>query len=337
MKFKILALLIYAVPITVLGFIASADTTGFGGNDGIVETSLGGPATADIDLNGNVLYDSTQAACFAATACTPTHSEVAGDNIFGGSVFTSQATTNYFDNASTFAGTTTHTASNVMADNQVNYFGGSNDLGMAFRTGQTPNMTMIGGAAASRGIIFATTPKWGTDYAHANPANMTLWIQSNDETNIADFISFAHDQDDAVTTVGAGDFKYITSETKGQSFKVESTSETLTFSGGGGDATKTTSGLIPDGAWLKGITTLVSTTGTTCTSIDIGDGSDDNIFADNSGVTADDTSTNADATANFSNPVLAAAEVTITGVGGNCIDLVIVVTAFYETFTAGAN
>lgn len=111
--------------------------------------------------------------------------------------------------------------------------------------------------------------------------------------------------------------------------------ETLTFAADPGDASKTTSGLIPDGAYLHAVTSRITTTGTNCTSIDIGDGTDVDLFADDSTLVANDTTSAADFTANISNPQWdGGADVTVTGVGGNCFDLVIRITAIYTVFSA---
>jgi hypothetical protein len=100
--------------------------------------------------------------------------------------------------------------------------------------------------------------------------------------------------------------------------------ETLTFQGGGGDASKTTTGSIfVDGGHVTHVTGRVKTAGTTCTSMDIGDGVDVDLFGDNIAVTDTTTFDASDATANWSNPQLADGEITITGVGGNCVDLVV--------------
>jgi hypothetical protein len=113
--------------------------------------------------------------------------------------------------------------------------------------------------------------------------------------------------------------------------------QTMTFAASPGDATKVTSGLVPDGAWLYSIATRVLVEGTNCTSFKIGDGSDDDIFGAAVALTVGTTTTNADATASFANPALAATEVTLTANGGNCFDLSVRVCPVYETFGAPAN
>lgn len=100
------------------------------------------------------------------------------------------------------------------------------------------------------------------------------------------------------------------------------------------DASLTTSGLIPDGAFLVGVTTRVTTALTGPTDIDVGDGSTVNLYADASTVTQGSTTDNSTATATWSNPQIAAGEVTVTFNGGNCTAGVIRVVAHYFTVTA---
>lgn len=133
--------------------------------------------------------------------------------------------------------------------------------------------------------------------------------------------------------------------TKGALSTTGYATETLTFAANPGDASKTTSGLIPDGAWLKAVNTRVITAGTGCADIDIGDGSTVDLYAANSSVADATTTTNANATASFGNPQLTSTgphEVTVTGTDGlggaaNCIDLVIRVEVWYETFAASTS
>lgn len=116
--------------------------------------------------------------------------------------------------------------------------------------------------------------------------------------------------------------------------------ETLTFAAGpGGDASKDTTNLIADGAWLKFVNSRVLTAGTNCTDIDIGQtGGVVNIYADASSVADTTTTTNANAQNTWANPQGVAGggaqDVTVTANGGNCFDLVISIVACYETSTA---
>lgn len=85
-------------------------------------------------------------------------------------------------------------------------------------------------------------------------------------------------------------------------------------------ATVTASSLIPDGAFVVGVTTRITTTiGATggTTGFQIGDGVDADRWGQKNTLTAGQTTTNADATANFSGAFTAANDVVITAVGGN--------------------
>jgi len=127
------------------------------------------------------------------------------------------------------------------------------------------------------------------------------------------------------TTVRASGENSIRSTT-GQAYTkmLVPASATLTFAGGAGDASKTATGLIPAGCFLVGFTSRVVTTGTTCTSMDIGTVGDPDGFANNTGITDNDTSDNTDATnASLFTLYPAATDVVVTGVGGNCVALVV--------------
>jgi hypothetical protein len=97
--------------------------------------------------------------------------------------------------------------------------------------------------------------------------------------------------------------------------------ETLTFAGGGGDASKTTSGLIPDGATEVVIMAYTLVAGTTCSSADYGDGSTVDAYGNDIAVSAGTQLDPSDYTVNSNFNLTSAGEVTIKGVGGNCVDL----------------
>jgi hypothetical protein len=123
--------------------------------------------------------------------------------------------------------------------------------------------------------------------------------------------------------------------TKGALLTCYGIQQNLTFAANPGDASKTTSGLVPDGAMLMGIVTRVTTTATNCTSVNIGDGTDPDMFAATSALIAGTTTDATNATAQYGRaPATAAMEVTVTGVGGNCYSGVWRVTAYYCLPTA---
>lgn len=116
---------------------------------------------------------------------------------------------------------------------------------------------------------------------------------------------------------------------------IRSTTETLTFAADPGDLDKTTSGLVPDGAYLLGITTRTIIAATNCTSVQIGDGTDDDAYSSaTSGITQGTTTTPADFTANLANPQWdGGLDVKITANGGPCFDGSWRVTANYFILT----
>lgn len=131
--------------------------------------------------------------------------------------------------------------------------------------------------------------------------------------------------------------------TKGFRHTTKCVQEILTFGGGGGDASKTTTAsFIPDGASLESLTSRVTTTATGCTSVDIGvTGVDVDAFADNAGITSGTTTDGSHwttqvttAAALQAKPVLANTAVTVLGVGGNCVSGVWRITACYTQPTA---
>lgn len=101
-----------------------------------------------------------------------------------------------------------------------------------------------------------------------------------------------------------------------------------------GSASNTTSALIPDGAFLIGISTRITTALTGSTGFTAGDGSDVDLYGVQSSSTQGATTNNASATATWSNPKLATSNVTLTWSGGSCTAGVVRVVAHY--FTVGA-
>jgi hypothetical protein len=80
----------------------------------------------------------------------------------------------------------------------------------------------------------------------------------------------------------------------------------------------------------------VLVTGTNCTTVDIGDGVDADLFGNDIAVAAGTTTNDASWTAQVMNPQLTAGDVVITG-NVNCFDYSARVSAFYCTTTAPAD
>jgi hypothetical protein len=123
---------------------------------------------------------------------------------------------------------------------------------------------------------------------------------------------------------------------KGASTNVKTITESVTFPGGGAASQATVGTILPDGAFVTGITSRVTTTGTTCAGMRIGvsGGGDDDQFGEDLPVSVNSTSDNTDWTAVISNPILADSELVVTGTNGsgtpaNCVDLVVALTVHY--------
>jgi hypothetical protein len=112
---------------------------------------------------------------------------------------------------------------------------------------------------------------------------------------------------------------------------VEVASEELTALSG---ATATTSGLIPAGAFLLGVSIRVTTLVAGPTDFDVGDGTDADRFAATVALAAGTTKTPADATADPTGWAAAAREVTLTANGGNFTSGAVRVVASFVRLTA---
>jgi hypothetical protein len=112
---------------------------------------------------------------------------------------------------------------------------------------------------------------------------------------------------------------------------------TVTFAADPGDASKTATGLRAVGKHLLGVTGRVTTTGTNCSSIDIGDGTDVDRYGDDIAVSAgttfdaDDWTTDA---MEFIPTASGAGDVVVTANGGNCFDLVVKLSVHVLDYTA---
>jgi hypothetical protein len=103
----------------------------------------------------------------------------------------------------------------------------------------------------------------------------------------------------------------------------------VTLSALSGASVATTTGLIPDGAVLVGLTTRVSTAITGATGYDIGDGTDADRWGANIGFALNTSSDNTNWTAGTIECFTAAQEVTLTAVGSNFTGGAVVIVAHY--------
>jgi hypothetical protein len=118
-----------------------------------------------------------------------------------------------------------------------------------------------------------------------------------------------------------------TSSTNYQRLTIKTKAVTLATSSGASVAT--TTGFIPDGAVLVGLTTRVSTAITGATGYDIGDGSDADRWGANINIALNTASDNRDWTATTIQCFTAAQEVTLTAVGPNFTGGAVVIVAHY--------
>jgi hypothetical protein len=122
-------------------------------------------------------------------------------------------------------------------------------------------------------------------------------------------------------------YNTFTSSTNYQRLTIKT--KAVTLSGLTGASVATTTGLIPDGAVLVGLTTRVSTAITGATGYDIGDGSDADRWGANIGIALNTSSDNTNWTAGTIECFTAAQEVTLTAVGSNFTGGAVVIVAHY--------
>jgi hypothetical protein len=118
-----------------------------------------------------------------------------------------------------------------------------------------------------------------------------------------------------------------TSDTNFQRLTIKT--KAVTLSGLTGASVATTTGLIPDGAVLVGLTTRVSTAITGATGYNIGDGSDADRWGANVAIALNTSSDNTNWTAGTIECFTAAQEVTLTAVGSNFTGGAVVIVAHY--------
>ena len=145
----------------------------------------------------------------------------------------------------------------------------------------------------------------------------------------------------ACTPSGTDDHVFKISST-GAFTTISGAAESVTFPGGGGAASVDTTGNpIPDGSWLQFVTTTVTTAnnGGACTGYGVGFVAGATDMFGVAAATSVGTTTNATtATASVDNPQFDGPyQIRITGVGGNCIDMVVSVTPHFDAGTAAPN
>lgn len=321
--------MVMLIGVTVLSGPPTHDHVG-----GYFVRGLLGQLTGNLDANGNLIYDSTDQLDLG-TACTDNHTFATGDACVGGKF---QVDGFIYADSNIYAYTGLY-----MQDNAVIFLGSGTDGRMKYSVNQTPDSVMLEPGADSDCFTFIQNGDSATDFAndctgYGGPA---IVIQSDDQTSVTETHELYHDGTNAVSKVGSGDFKLIDDGGKGVASYVRTITESVTFAADPGDASKATTGsILPDGAWVFGVSGRVTTANTGgCTAFDVGDGSDDDIFANDIATTATTTFDTTDATASFSNPVLADGEITVTAVGGDgaCDDMVVALTVHYFDVSAATS
>jgi hypothetical protein len=125
---------------------------------------------------------------------------------------------------------------------------------------------------------------------------------------------------------------YYQNGAHGESAAILQHTTTLTFAGGGGDASKQASALIPVDSVLLSVGLRVNTTGSGCSTLNIGDGSVVDIWGKNISTVSHTTSVHPNA--QWTNPIIpTAGNVVVTG-NVNCVGTVVRVTVWTLEFTA---
>lgn len=231
--------------------------------------------------------------------------------------------------------------------------GGSTDFLVEWDTAQT-NDHLVMGVKGSNRIVLVTQTDKNVNLGLANATNPELVIGSdNVNADQAELLKLRHDQTDSVFESDQGDFKFIDDGNKGVATFLRTKTESVTFASAPGDGSKVTTGsIIPDGAFVVGVSGRV-TTGNTggCTSMDVGIAAlDTDAFGDGIAVTQNTTFTHKDGNSgmDWSAPVggldiipnnQGAKEITVTAVGGDsaCDDMVVALTVHYIEVSAATS
>jgi hypothetical protein len=196
-------------------------------------------------------------------------------------------------------------------------------------------------AAAGAGIVFQTGTTVPSGPCMQSGGNLRLaansfirWSNNANSSSVGgDSIEIARDADDtlalrrstAAQTLNV--YGTYTSATNFQRLAIKT--KAVTLSALSGASVATTTGLIPDGAVLVGLTTRVSTAITGATGYDIGDGSDADRWGANVAIALNTSSDNTNWTAGTIECFTAAQEVTLTAVGSNFTGGAVVIVAHY--------
>lgn len=299
-------------------------------------------SNADLNIStaGKKIYNSG-AVLSLGSACTTSHSLVTGDVCFGAGAAVEFDDAVWFDSTSLFAGDAIWNASQQLA------FVGTGTTRTAFQADALGQFILgLGTSTGERRFIIGDRTNLDKEHHFTQTSTPTLTITSvSDVDSITDEnISITHNVTDGQFDLGSGDYRFNSSNGKSSASYIRTKTESVTFSAAPGDASQVTVGsIIPDGAFIVGVSSRVVTANTGgCTSMDIGVAAvDTDHFADNAPVTNDALTTNTTITAALTayNPALAATEITVTAVGGDgaCDDMVVAITVHYIDVTAASS
>ncbi len=134
-----------------------------------------------------------------------------------------------FDATVFFDGQANFNSNTLNADNVRTRWGAIGDTGMLYSTGQTAHALILGLSLDSNNFIITQIGDVLSNFGHVLQSNPTLFIQSSDETQINQWLSFAYNNKTSQSIIanGAGDMNI-------------SAVGNITFGSGGGDL------LLPD-------------------------------------------------------------------------------------------
>lgn len=224
-----------------------------------------------------------------------------------------------------------------LSDSAPLSIGTGRDLQIVHRTSATPDTAFIGLGSESLAVHFMET----SDIASTLDtiplqSNPTVYVHAaNFGTNQNTWVSLTHDQNSSVISSQTGAVSIRPNRitvTKGGSVNITMAESILTCSGGG-SATLTATNLVPQFAFLLGVTSRISTALTGSTGYDLGDGVDPNLFGSAAAATQGTTTNNPSAA--FTNPQFAGAlSPVVTFAGGNCTAGSVIVQASYISLQA---
>jgi len=289
------------------------------------------------------------------TTLTATPSSGSALTLTGGTVTASapliSATQTWNDGAVTFTGllvnvtNTTSASASLLASFQV----GGTSVANIRRDGRVlaTSFAVVSGVHSGAGFSYHSPTEDGGHVQSLNNGGSQMWTCTVSRFRLAGDLSFGRvpglgqgpdtilvrddagvlAQRNAANAQESRIYGTFTSATNYQRLTIKTKAVTLATSSGASVAT--TTGFIPDGAVLVGLTTRVSTAITGATGYDIGDGSDADRWGANIGFALNTSSDNTNWTAGTIECFTAAQEVTLTAVGSNFTGGAVVIVAHY--------